>query len=335
MNDKILSPIFQREVAMRIHIALSIALLFTIHTTTPTTTHAESTEQQYVPIVLVHGAFASDYDMQPTEQYIRKYMGNNVYIKNIRPPMGAVSSVGNIYSLIEHMRKQIENDPILQNGFNIVAHSQGGLVARYYLERYNNPRVLTYISWGTPHQGIFGMPGTIDDHFKWLDHLEDEAYNVLYSWSFQKFVSFAGYWHDTLHHDKYIKKSCFLPYINNEIDHEFADRFKENICSLKNMVLVASHHEDIVEPDCSCHFGFYKNGSNSEIVSLFESELYQQDSLGLKTLHESGRLHLLYADCPHVYFQENENNFVENTLEFLKADPDNVPLVSAEPTTTA
>ncbi len=282
--------------------------------------------QQYTPIVLVHGVLSDDYGMAPTEHYIKKYMGEDVYIKNVQLGLGALTSLTNLYHQVKYLRSAIQSDPKLKDGFNFVVHSQGGLVARYYLEKYNNPEVLTYISWGSPQQGIFGLPGTLDDRFKWLDYMEGYAHHILYSKAIQKIVGFAGYWHDTTHYDRYIKKACFLPYLNNEIPHADKVLFKQNICTLKNMILVMSTKEEIVEPRISCHFGFYKKGSKEEIENLVDSQDYKHDTLGLKTLNESGRLHLRLADCTHANFQEDEKNFVENGLEFLKADPNNVPL---------
>lgn len=280
----------------------------------------------YVPIVLVHGVMSDDYGMAPTEHYIRKHMGEDVYIKNVQLGLGEFTSLTNVYHQAKYLWAAIQSDPKLKNGFNFVVHSQGGLVARYYLEKYNNPQVFTYISWGSPQQGIFGFPGTFDDRFAWLDYMEGYAHNVLYSKAIQKLIGFAGYWHDTLHYDRYLQKACFLPFLNNEKDHEDAALFKKNLCSLKNMVLVMSTAEDIVEPKVSCHFGFYKKGSKDEIEDLVDSQEYKDDKLGLRTLNESGRLHLRLASCTHAQFQEDEQNFLENTLEFLKADPNNVPL---------
>ena len=280
----------------------------------------------YVPIVLVHGVLSDDYGMAPTEHYIKKHMGEDVYIKNVQLGLGEIFSLTNVYHQAEYLRAAIESDPKLKDGFNFVVHSQGGLVARYYLQKYNNPRVLTYISWGSPQQGVFGLPGTYDDRLIWLNILETYAYKFIYSKPLQKFIGVAGYWHDTLHYHKYLKKACFLPYLNNQLSHADAELFKQNLSSVKNMVFVMSTNDDIIEPRISCHFGFYKVGSKDEIENLLDSDGYRNDALGLRTLNESGRLHLLLADCAHAQFQEDEKNFVENTLPFLIADPDDVPL---------
>jgi palmitoyl-protein thioesterase len=287
----------------------------------------------HMPIVLVHGILSDDYGMAPTEIYIRKHMGEDVYIKNVQLGLGEVSSLTSIYHQAEYLRDAIVNDPLLKDGFNIIAHSQGGLVARYYLQKHNSPQVHTYISWGSPQQGVFGLPGTYDERMIWLDILEVYAYKFIYAKPLQKYIGAASYWHDTLHWEKYIAKSAFLPFLNNEKEHPDAELFKRNVCNVKNMVLVKSTNEDIVEPSASCHFEFYKKGSKSEIEKLEESEEYKNDVLGLKTLNESGRLHLLLADCTHSNFQEDEKNFVENTLPFLVADSGNAP--EKEATTAA
>lgn len=44
-------------------------------------------------------------------------------------------------------------------GINIVGTSQGGIIARAYLEQCNNPPVLNFISWVSPQGGQFGVPG--------------------------------------------------------------------------------------------------------------------------------------------------------------------------------
>lgn len=283
--------------------------------------HASEITNPYInkplPIVLVHGILSDKHSMQPTVEYIQKYMPG-VYIKNVTIGLGAVTSWWNMYDQAAYLANELQNDPNLRFGCNIIAHSQGGLVARYFVERYNNPRVYTYISWGSPQQGVFGTPGTLDDRFTWLNMIEQYTYRLLYSTIIQKYISFASYWHDPLHHDLYNKKCIFLPYLNNEKEHELVAQFKENICSLKHMVLVASDGDDIIEPIASCHFGFYKEGSSCDIEPLEDSIIYKNDTLGLRTLAESDRLHLKIAHCTHTDFQENEQNFVENSLPYLQ-----------------
>lgn len=270
-----------------------------------------------LPIVLVHGIVADQYTMLPTKKLIKKYLPD-VYVKSVKLGEGKITSLCNMHNQVQWLKEELQADEHLKDGCIIIAHSQGGLVARYFIEKYNNPRVYIYISWATPESGIFGSPGNVDNRFTWLKLMESHSYLFAYSYLMQKFISFAGYWKDPLHYETYTEKCSFLPYLNNEINHPEAELFKQNICSLKNMILVQSTREDIVDPAESSHFCFYPQGSINYIQSLFDSEWYQSDALGLKTLTESGRLHLKFAHCSHSDFQKDKENFVENTLPYLR-----------------
>jgi len=276
-------------------------------------------EKTHLPVVLIHGIMSDHYAMIPTEKLIYKYMPGT-YVKNVKLGAGKMTSFCNMYDQVEWLRRELQNDPELKDGCNIVAHSQGGLIARYFVERYNKPRVYNYISWGSPQCGVFGTPSKIDNRFVWMNLLEMFTYRLLYSALFQRYVSFSGYWRDTLHYDQYLKKCQFLPYLNNEVRHSYASLFKRNICNLQNMVLVASTAEDIIEPVASCHFGSYRIGSVDEIEELNNSRLFAEDLLGLRTLYESGRLHMRVAQCTHGEYQEDKENFLNNTLPFLTLD---------------
>lgn len=277
---------------------------------------------RYLPVVLVHGIMSDAYYMEPIKDFIHEYMGDDVYVKNVEIGEGTRTSFINMEYQITLLRTAIEQDPNLRNGFNIIAHSQGTLIARAYIEQYNKPRVFNYISFGGPQQGVFGTPGDFDTRFRFLDYVESLQYYILYSSFAQRFISFAGYWHDTLHNDAYLANCRFLPRINNEIEHPLKEQFKNNICSLTNVVLVSSDKDDIIEPISSCHFGFYKLDSQSEQESLFETDLYKQDKLGLKILNETGRLHFRMAHCTHTDYQRDKQNFKENALPFLMLDPE-------------
>mgnify|MGYP005849249165 CR=1 FL=1 len=55
---------------------------------------------------------------------------------------------------VDIFARAVQADPNLKDGFNLIGHSQGGLITRAYIERYNNPPVYNYISWAGPHFGV-------------------------------------------------------------------------------------------------------------------------------------------------------------------------------------
>lgn len=69
------------------------------------------------------------------------------------------SIIGDANAFVEDIALQFAADPLLADGFDIVAASQGGLLARAYVQRFNSPKVGKLITFGTPHYGIDGIPG--------------------------------------------------------------------------------------------------------------------------------------------------------------------------------
>ncbi len=273
----------------------------------------------HLPVVVASGVGAGPDGMLPLIALVKKHMTPNVHVVHVNH-QSRITSAEDMFTQGEKIAKALADDPLLANGFNVLAHSQGGLATRYFLQRYNNPPVYNYISLGSPQRGVCGIPSDIDEGHPWIKGAEGHASTLLYTRLAQEHVSFADYWNDSLHHEEYLEKCLFLPYLNNEKNHYQSPLFKENICKLKNMVLVKSAKEYIVEPAISCHFGFYKEGSMTETESLFESDIYKNDTLGLKILHESGRLHFKDADCYHTEYEIDEENFINNVLPFLLAN---------------
>ena len=60
-------------------------------------------------------------------------------------------------------------------------------------------------------------------------------------------------------------------------------------------------------------FGFYKPGQGSLIQTLEQTDLYREDRLGLKMLHDSGRIHFLNVHGNHLQFTEDW--FVDNIIK--------------------
>ena len=59
---------------------------------------------------------------------------------------------------IEVFAATVQNDPKLAGGFNAIRYSQGNLVIRGYIQRYNDPPVRRYMSMHGPHGGVSGFP---------------------------------------------------------------------------------------------------------------------------------------------------------------------------------
>jgi palmitoyl-protein thioesterase len=268
-------------------------------------------------IILVHGFLTGADEMQPTADRIQAQLPD-AYIKIVNLGLGKWTSFFNMFDQAEWLKIELASDPNITDDCVMIAHSQGGLVARYYVERYNLPKIKKLITWGTPHQGIFGSPGFLDRRFSWLNVLELYAYKLFYMYPMQKYISIASYWRDPLHHEEYLDQCLFLPHANNEIPHIYHDVYKENIESLEQFVVLKSNKEDIITPAESCHFGFYYEGSNRHIEPFLESKQYTDNLMGLKTLYDQGKLIFKSVECSHYGYLSDESVFMENTLPYIR-----------------
>lgn len=121
----------------------------------------------------------------------------------------------------------------------------------------------------------------------------------------QRILVQATYWHSPLEEDAYKAKSSFLADINNELNVNEA--YIERLQGLDKFVMIKFRNDTIVDPVETSHFGFYKPGSDSEKMTLEESELFIKDKLGLQKMKEEGKL----------VFEEVEGNHMHITKDYF------------------
>ena len=76
-------------------------------------------------------------------------------------------------------------------------------------------------------------------------------------------------------------------------------QYKENLSSLRSLVLFQFDNDVTVVPKESSHFGFF---DGEVLLPMEATELYTEDRIGLRALHEAGRLELKHAPGFHMQF---------------------------------
>jgi len=254
------------------------------------------------PVVLMHGLQASAEAMSHAQGWIESEFPG-IYVHNVEIGDGKHDSMFMPFNQqIEVFAAVVKNDSKLAGGFNLIGHSQGGMVARGYVERYNDPPVYNLISWAGPQGGQFGVPDfnwfCPDAVCPWLNVLFDALMNGFPSKEVQNTFSFATYWKDPFHIKDYERLSVFLADVNNEREVKNST-YKKNLMSVNTFLLIDSANDTIVIPKTSPWFDFYKDGSERITVPLNETEGYQQDWIGLRTLNEAGKLLFHTVPCGH------------------------------------
>jgi palmitoyl-protein thioesterase len=107
------------------------------------------------PVVLMHGISADAHDMDTVAAWIQAD-APGTYVVSVsvgggRDEKRASWSMG-MNEQVRNFNAFVVNDTKLSGGFNLLGYSQGGLIGRAYIERFNDPPVHNFVTWCTPHQ---------------------------------------------------------------------------------------------------------------------------------------------------------------------------------------
>lgn len=193
---------------------------------------------------------------------------------------------------VEHIASYIRavvgnNSDAFSNGYDFVGHSMGGLLMRAVIETMDDHDVNTFISLAGVQMGAFcpHLPcGPL--------RLGEDMVSQLYTPELQASSSFANLYHDP-HFTSFLQGNKFLPALNGLLDDVDNQRRKSNFLRLKRAVFIGSDDDGIVVPAASQFFEFVSEENLSEIVPLQEQAIYRQDTFGLRTLDEDGRLSII------------------------------------------
>ena len=172
------------------------------------------------------------------------------------------------------------------------------------------------VTMGSQHQGVMDIPGCWEPSFNasspswWCAEMQRALGFGAYLPFIQSRVVQAQYFKDPDALDVYYKRSVFLADINAEAhddgDNKILDgrreryqRYKDNLSSLDTLVLFQFDNDITVVPKESSHFGFY---DGRQLLSMEQTDLYVEDRIGLKTLHEANKLVLEHAPGFHMRF---------------------------------
>lgn len=276
------------------------------------------------PVVMLHGTAANTTVLDELVTLIRAKLPG-IFVYNMEIGDGIMDSIiMPLNEQVAYICSKLQKIPELQNGFNLIGFSQGGLVNRGFLQRCNRPRVHNFITWLTPHQGVYGVPffnfkceqifGNTSSICQLLNKGLDK---IAYTAAAQQLISVAGFWKDPFALETYERLCQFLPDIENR--NQRNTTYRDNVLSVNNFVAVHSPLDQVVVPNQSSEFGFYAANSTTTLVPLRESEQYLGDWIGLRTLDKQNRLHIFQAMVQHTdhHTAESLQAFADIVLPFL------------------
>eukprot|EP00300_Choanocystis_sp_HF-7_P023859 c25246_g1_i1.p1 GENE.c25246_g1_i1~~c25246_g1_i1.p1 ORF type:complete len:305 (-),score=56.41 c25246_g1_i1:24-938(-) len=214
--------------------------------------------------------------------------------------------LGNMNEQVATICEQLMNDPNITSapaGINLVGFSQGGQLLRGLLQRCTGLDVASLITWGGQHTGVSDFPGCeFPGNASTICNIALGLFNEgVYAPYVRSHLIQAQYAVTPLDYAKFLEYNEYLVDINNLGPTPNAT-YKARIESLEHLVLIQFENDTIVVPRASEWFGQFVNGSLTEIESMFETQLYQQDLIGLRELYESNRLSFFATPGEHMQF---------------------------------
>lgn len=269
----------------------------------------------------------------------------------------------NLHRQLQEVCDKLSQVKELENGFNALGFSQGGLFLRSFVEKCNAPRVKNLVTFGSPHAGVSDVPNcpnedsaVLESLLKKLDmKLENEDIDlekldlqtqggvncglmrsivnrgVYLDWVQNKIVQ-AQYYKDPSRLSEYYTKNIFLPFLNNELPNnvtnfpnEVKNRlYKKNLNKLEKFVMVKFEQDTMIVPKETAWFEFHDSANATRIQPLRESDTYKEDWLGLKTMDNANKLVFLSWKGDHL--QWDDETFVKDIVKpYLMTPSPSVP----------
>ena len=270
-----------------------------------------------LPVVLFHGMgdSADSEGMTAVRQRIEAETGAYVVSLYAGKPGDDVRS-GFFGRLTEQLAsvcsEQLLSDPrLLARGFNAVGFSQGGLFLRA-LAQTCDVRVRTLVTLGSPHGGVAQVPAcSAGEGSVFCKSMARLVKAGAYTEAVQGSVVQAQYFRAANDEAAFLQHSLFLAGANNQLDAKNAT-YAQRLAALDSLVLFRFADDATVVPRDSAWFAMQ---SGDEVVPLEEQELYAKgnDWLGLRALHDSGRLTL--AECPGEHMRFTLDWFADNVIQ--------------------
>lgn len=269
---------------------------------------------QALPSVVAHGMGDSCFNpgMKSITQQVAASLGT--YATCV-PTGNALTDTTNGFLMtmernVDLFAHNIRQDPRLNAGFNCVGFSQGNLLCRGYIHKYNNPPVRNFLSVHGTVSGVAGFPrcdpsGLLGPVCKPLEELVGD---IAYTSATQALLFQIDYFRDPMRvaTDAY-KTFSQLAQWNNEGMH-VNETFKANFVKVERFIMVKAEKDTMVYPNEGEHWGHFADGSLSKVLPMRETSWYKLDLFGLKTVDLAGKILFNTTAGDHLDFTREELN---------------------------
>ena len=247
-----------------------------------------------LPVAVIHGFYDSCSNSYfPTLIKVLKYNVHDFAVC-LKSGEGSESLSLSFEKQCEKACEEIKSYPQFKKDFSILSISQGGLIARYIIQKCDmEGNVKKLVSFGGPMMGTSQIPFCLGGVSCFI--INSLVDYFVYSDNIQNNIGPAGYYRTSAHIEDFYNSKSFLYKLNNP-NKEEKDKFK----NLTSLVLIGFENDKMISPKETAEFGVFDKNFN--VLKMNETDEYKNDSFGLKTLNEEGKINITYLKGGHLNF---------------------------------
>jgi len=165
-------------------------------------------------------------------------------------------------------------------------------------------KVRNMVTIGGPHMGVDKIPHCLSGVV--CDMVNDVARALVYDKEVQDHLVPAGYFRNPKELDAYKKGSVFLAKMNNEVEQtsDAAKARKERFESLNGAMLVMFSNDTMISPKQTAWF--QPHDANDKVLPINQTDFYNDDYLGLKTIDTAGKVKRVEWTGDHLQFSQQQ-----------------------------
>lgn len=257
------------------------------------------------PLAIFHGL--GDFCLNPAYNEFGKYINE----KGGATDYHCFESGGSLLDFVTSFNHQAEtacenlkkNDKFAGKEIAVMGLSQGALIARYIAEECEfGGKVKRFISIGGPQMGVAAFPHCASGIM--CDIVNSVVDKFVYNSFIQGLIGPAGYFRNPKNFNSYLSGSTFLAKLNNEIQHDKTELYKQRILDIEKIVLVMFDQDTMIIPKETAHFQFFDESKH--VVDFEKTDVYINDDLGLKQMKTEERIVFLTLPGDHLEFSESD-----------------------------
>jgi palmitoyl-protein thioesterase len=210
---------------------------------------------------------------------------------------------------VDEFATRVRADENLRGGFYAFGVSQGSNVIRGYIQRYNDPPVIGFMSLSSPIVGVAAFPYCAPDVpllGPICQILAEFLGSLAYLPLFQGFLFQANYYRDPTKLDtpEYRENSQLAAWNNEGV--AVNNTYRENMLRTQQVIAVMALQDAVVWPVVGQQWGAPAPGQWADILPMRETDWYINDLFGLRSMDEQGRLFFEEFTGGHIGFSTTE-----------------------------